>query len=100
MNRNDDNEIKKIFQQMKEADLQSTPSFLKSLEMASSKIEKELKRPSFFRLAATCALLLLLGIAGFLLWHVRTTKPLSKYQSISQWRPPTEFLLKTPGQEW
>jgi hypothetical protein len=99
MNRNDDNEIKKFFQQMKEDDLRVTPSFLKNLEMASSKIEKEFRRTSFLKMAVTCALLIVVGIAGFLLWHERTTN-LGKYESISQWRPPTEFLLKTPGQEW
>ena len=99
MNRNDDNEIKQIFQKMKEADLQSTPSFLKSLEMASSKIEKGFRRPSFFRIVATCALVIAVAITGFFIWHEQTPR-FSKYSSISQWRPPTEFLLKTPGQEW
>lgn len=98
MNRNDDNEIKKIFQQMKEDDLRVTPPFVKSLEMASSKIEKESRRRSFLKITATCALLIAVGISGFFLWHERTTKH-GKYESISHWRPPTEFLLKTPGQE-
>lgn len=99
MNRNDDNEIKKFFQQMKEHDLRATPSFLKTLEMASSKIEKESQRTSFLKIATTSALLIVIAITGFLLWHEQTTK-LGKYESISQWRAPTEFLLKTPGQEW
>lgn len=99
MNRNDDNEIKKFFLQMKQDDLRVTPSFLKTLEIASSKIKKEFRHTSFLKLAATCTLLIVVAITGFLLWRERTTKP-TKYQSITQWRPPTEFLLKTPGQEW
>jgi len=101
MNHNNENdpEIEKLFQEMKEADLQATPSFQKSLEMASSKIKKGFRHPPFLKMAATCALLILVAITGFVLWHERTAKP-GKYQSISQWRPPTEFLLKTPGEEW
>jgi hypothetical protein len=98
MNQND-NDIRKFFQQMKEDNMRVSPSFLKSLEMVSSRIEKGLRRPSFFRLAATCVFVIVVAIVGFFLWHERTTK-FSKYQSISEWRPPTEFLLKTPGQDW
>jgi hypothetical protein len=100
MNHNyeDERKIKELFQKIKEDDLRATPSFLKSLEMASSKVEKEFRHP-FLKIAATCAVLILFGITGFLLWHQRTIKP-GKYPSISQWRPPTEFLLKTPGEEW
>jgi hypothetical protein len=99
MNHNNEDGIKKLFQQMKEDDLRVTPSFLKSLEMASSKMEKGFRRLSFFRIATTCALFILLAITGFFLWHEQTVK-ISKYPSISQWRPPTEFLLKTPGEKW
>jgi hypothetical protein len=98
MNHNED-DIKKLFQQMKEDDLRVIPSFLKTLEIASSKTRKEFRRPSFLKMAATCAFVIVIAIAASFLWRERTTKPV-QYQSITQWRPPTEFLLKTPGQEW
>jgi hypothetical protein len=101
MNRNndDDRQIKTFFDELKEHDLRAAPSFSKSWELASSKVTKGFRQTPFFKFAATCALLILFGITGFLLWHERTPKP-GKYATISQWRPPTEFLLKIPGQEW
>jgi hypothetical protein len=98
-NNEDDQEIKKLFRLIKEEDLRVTPSFDKQWDIASTKITKRIPKPSFLKTAAVCTVLLMFGIVAFILWKERTTKS-PQYESISEWRAPTDFLLKTPGEEW
>jgi hypothetical protein len=96
-NNEDEQKIKKLFDLVKEEDLRVTPSFLKDWELASLRLTKGNQKRSFLKTAMVCAILLVFGIAGFFLWKERTPK---STQSISEWQAPTDFLLKTPGEEW
>jgi len=94
----DEQNIKKLFHLIKEENLRITPSFLKDWEIASSKVGRGIGRTSFLKIAAACAVLIMFGITALILWNERMVKPQQDI-SISEWKAPTDFLLKTPGAE-
>lgn len=139
-----DRKTKELFQQLKQDDKLSAPSFAGMLEAVA--LSDERKAGGWFRLRVAmapiaAALVLLLG--GWFLFvrqeqillppplpedairsgklacncdgelpvskndrlpkavrHKRSAPPMPMNTLVSQWRSPTEFLLKTPGQRW
>ncbi len=121
MNPNQDEEqIKKLFLDLRRKDEQRAPAFEEVWSAASSRRRRR-RREYVWRAAAALAALALLGVTVALVFHQRTlryaasalTAPVSipmngsqfsslPWQStvlISQWRSPTDFLLRSPGEQ-
>ncbi|MCI0332861.1 MAG: hypothetical protein L0228_06525 [Planctomycetes bacterium] len=110
----EDESARKLFQQLREEDARSAPSFTHDWNVALSRRDKPRRRWAAWRLAAGAAALILLG-AGSWMFFRQATKPQAAMESvrpdpsahaatppailISQWRSPTESLLRTPGEQ-
>ncbi len=89
-----ENQIRKLFDELKEHDRRSAPSFQRVLEG---------KRPGSRSVRAVplgmAAALAALVMAAVSLWVFRGAGPEPAEASLSAWRAPTDFLLVLPANE-
>ncbi len=98
--RQEEEKISKLFQQLRETDERHAPSFSHDWSVALSRRDQPRLRWAVWRLAAGAAVLMVLG-AGWWLFYGPPTKEQAEIEMtvISQWRSPTESLLRTPGEQ-
>ncbi len=92
--------VKTLFQQLREEDERHAPSFAHGWSEALSRWDTPRRRWALWRLATGAAALMLLG-AGWWLFVREPTKEQAQIEMIviSQWRSPTESLLRIPGEQ-
>lgn len=107
MNHKDPTEkkIDDLFQEMKETDEANAPSFLKHWHTAQGLAREKRKSPVFSRVAGAMVALILIGISVALLWKNEEQRGSEQNRaqtasSISQWYAPTDFLMKSAGDDW
>ncbi len=89
------NQIRKLFEELREDDRESAPSFAHVLEGRPARSSPLLSVP--VRVAAVLAGLALLVVS---FWAVQTlTETPREVAALSAWRAPTDFLLALPGSE-
>ena len=92
----DDNELRRQFAELREADRDRAPGFAQTVERAhsfrSQRATRRL-RPLLIIAAAGVA------IAALSLSFRRSTTPPTTTPAIATWRAPTDVLLQTPGSE-
>ena len=100
----EENTLKQLFEQLKQADSAHTPPFAKAWEVARSRMGKSRTTLPIGRIAlATVPVILLVGaFLSFFKQPPNVTGESEISKSVSQlyeWRSPTEFLLKAPGEQ-
>ncbi len=114
MMKREDERISTLFQQLREEDERHAPSFAHDWSLALSRWEKPRRRWAVWRLAAGAAALIVLGAGWWMFspspapvtdppnatpWQPPLGAPQPPAILISEWRSPTEFLLRIPGEE-
>jgi hypothetical protein len=107
----DEKQIQEWFQEQRREDEQSAPPFDKTWRAAL--VRRRVRRSSFiFGKPALAAAAVFLGAAALLLWSGRVRNNQHHFDAaadqvdaialarITQWRSPTNFLLRTPGHEF
>ena len=92
----DDNELRRSFARMRDADREQAPSFAQTWESARTRTRRHVTlgaRPVVIGAAAA-----VLIVAGWL-EHSRSISPPAAAPAIGTWRAPTDVLLRTPGIE-
>ncbi len=95
----EDDKIKELFHELRQADERHAPSFAIDWETARSRVGTVRWPRRVFQVAAATALLMML--VGFMVILLRPpTRPSvptrASDMAISQWRSPTDFLLRSP----
>jgi hypothetical protein len=98
----DDNELRRQFAELREADRDRAPAFVQIYAQARARVSEQRmprprKRPRVrpFVLAAVAAGV----IVALSLAYGRSTTPSTTTPPIATWRAPTDVLLQTPGSE-
>lgn len=108
----DEKEIKELFHELRRAEERRVPSFTSVCAAALARTGKARPRQRLLRVAAATIGLILLGVfvAIFFSPPAKRAAPTQTPESaasitespssllLSQWRPPTDFLLKSPGE--
>ena len=92
----DENELRRRFAQLREADRDRAPSFAQTYGHARA---RDGRRPTLrvrpLVISAAAAVL----VAAIWLAHERSLSPAITTPEIANWRAPTDVLLQTPGSE-
>ncbi|HEY3130049.1 MAG TPA: hypothetical protein VGL91_11360 [Acidobacteriota bacterium] len=105
MNRDwEDDRIRQLFRELRREDEQLAPPFIRHWESVRSQIGAKRRFFMFTTAAAAAAVLILLSASTLIVLHhsMPPPAPPSSWKSawsIMLWRPPTDFLLQTPGGE-
>lgn len=101
MNQKEDKRLRKLFEEVRRKVQDSTPSFRQTWRAAQSRRLPERSGSGFLRFAAVSVLVLAVGISLYMVGRVFFQAVIVPYQerSLSQWKAPTDFLLRTPGME-
>ncbi len=93
--------IRKLIHELGRKDACFTPSFFKTWDAASSRSRK--RRQSWRHARVAAMLLVIGGLAIVPLRFIRrsptSTDGLNEILTLSQWQPPTDSLLKLPGEQ-
>ncbi len=100
---NEENRIKELFAQLRQADERMTPSFVHDWQMAEHRAGKTPQRRNVFRFALAVAVAMVLFAFAAVVFR-RTPRQTSagivqSNMAISEWRSPTAFLLTPVGEE-
>jgi cytoskeletal protein RodZ len=110
----EDEGIRKLFQQLREEEERDAPSFAHDWNIALSRRNKPRRHWAAWRMAAVAAALTVVG-AGWWMFFSQATKQQAAMERkgsdssaqvatptilVSQWQSPTEFLLRTPGEQF
>lgn len=93
-----DRELRKLFEQLREHDQLSTSSFRQTLSRSKDQRPGNW-RALFLRTATVLVFFGLLGSSLYLAWQPKRQDPAGVSVSLSDWRAPTDVLLKVPGLE-
>jgi len=96
-NHSDEEKIKILFKKLKENDEQQMPSFLTTIVRATSLAEKKKQVSYVLRFAVSFAILILVISSIFIFNKINPRHISKKTISITDWRSPTNSLLKFPG---
>ena len=92
----DENEIRQLFAQLREADRESAPGFAQTYAGARSRrSSRAIHRVRPVVIAAAAAVVL----AAIWLANTRSFSSVPVTPTIATWRAPTDVLLQTPGSE-
>lgn len=92
----DENEIRRRFAQLREADREHAPGFAKTYERARTRSSsRAMRRVRPLVIGAAAAVV----IAAIWLASARSFSHPAATATIANWRAPTDVLLKTPGSE-
>jgi hypothetical protein len=92
----DDNELRRQFTELREADRHRTPGFAETYGRAHSfRRQRATRRLRPLLTIAAAAVV----IAALALSYRRSTAPSTTPPAIATWRAPTDVLLQTPGSE-
>ena len=92
----DDNELRRRFTELREADRNRTPGFARTYGDARARRSRRATRGVRPLVLAAAAVVV---IAALSLAYGRSTTPSTTTPAIATWRPPTDVLLQTPGSE-
>jgi hypothetical protein len=92
----DDNELRRQFTELREADRERAPGFAQIYGRAHT-VRSQRAAPRFRPLLITAAAIVV--IAALSLAYGRSTTPSTTTPAIATWRAPTDVLLQTPGSE-
>ncbi len=98
MMKREEERIDKLFQELREEDERHAPSFAHDWNLALSRRDRPRRRWAAWRLAAGAAALIVLGAGWWMFSPVSVPVADPPSLLMSQWRSPTEFLLRTPGE--
>jgi hypothetical protein len=92
----DDNELRRRFTELREADRNHTPGFARTYGDARARGSRRRMRGLRPLVLAAAAVVV---IAALSLAYGRSTTPSTITPAIATWRAPTDVLLQTPGSE-
>ena len=92
----DDNELRRRFTELREADRNRIPGFARTYGDARARRSGRTMRGLRPLVLAAAAVVV---IAALSLAYGRSTTPSTTAPAIATWRPPTDVLLQTPGSE-
>ena len=92
----DDNELRRRFTELREADRNRTPGFARTYGDARARRSRRATRGVRPLVLAAAAVVV---IAALSLAYGRSTTPSTTTPPIATWRAPTDVLLQTPGSE-
>jgi hypothetical protein len=92
----DDNELRRRFTELREADRNRTPGFARTYGDARARRSRRTVRGVRPLVLAAAAVVV---IAALSLAYGRSTTPSTTTPPIATWRAPTDVLLQTPGRE-
>jgi hypothetical protein len=91
----DENEFRRRFAELRDADKDRAPGFAQTYGRARSSSRRPRLRPRPFVIGAAAAVV----IAAIWLAQTRSFSPSAATPAIATWRAPTDVLLQTPGSE-
>jgi hypothetical protein len=94
----DDNELRRQFSELREADKDRAPAFAQIYGRARAGARARLGRTPRVRPLVLAAAAVVV-IAALSLAYGRSTTPATTNPAIATWRAPTDVLLQTPGSE-
>jgi hypothetical protein len=92
----DENELRRRFTELREADKDRAPAFAQTYGRAHA-FRRQRATPRLRPLLITAAAIVV--IAALSLAYGRSTTPSTTTPAIATWRAPTDVLLQTPGSE-
>ena len=92
----DENELRRQFMELREADKERAPAFAQTYGRA--RVRASLRRTPRLRPLVLAAAAVVV-IAALSLAYGRSTTPSTTTPAIATWRAPTDVLLQTPGSE-